>query len=75
MTRYVPVALSICAALLFSARAVSGQATADVFRITGPTTATLGDKAFTDLRRQSDPALASQLEEALKSGNPADVCR
>jgi hypothetical protein len=72
MTRYVPVALSICAALLFSARAVSGQADADVFRITGPSMATLGDKAFTDLWRQADPALASQLEEALKSRPPAD---
>ena len=72
MTRYVPVALSLCAALLFSARALSGQANADVFRITGPSMATLGDKAFTDLWRQADPALAGQLEEALKSGNPAN---
>jgi hypothetical protein len=72
MTRYVPVALLLCATLLLSARTVSGQGNADVFRITGPSMATLGDKAFTDLWRQADPALASQLEEALKSGSPAE---
>lgn len=72
MTRCVPIVLSLCAALLFPTGEVSGQANADAFRITGPSMATLGDKAFTDLWRQADPALASQLEEALKSGNPAD---
>lgn len=72
MTRYVPLALSLCVALLCSARALSGQAAADVFRITGPSMATFGDKAFTDIRRDADPAVQGQLEEALKSGRPAD---
>ena len=72
MTRYVPLALSIAVALLVSARALSGQAAGEVFRITGPSMATFGDKAFTDVRREADPALASQLEEALKSGRGAD---
>ena len=72
MTRYVPVALSLCAALLFPAGEASGQANAGAFRITGPSIATFGDKAFTDLWRQADPALASQLEEALNARNPAD---
>ena len=72
MTRYVPLALSLCVALLFSVRALSGQAAADVFRITGPSMATFGDKAFTDIRRDADPAVQGQLEEALKSGRPAD---